>query len=67
MSEETYPTTPNGEWPVFSIRHSYNPEGIAPGVSFEPNEVVLYDASHIKQGRWLSAKYGSYLPLTDIR
>lgn len=67
MSEEVHPSRARSDWPIFSIRHSYNPDGIAPQKAFEPNEVVLYDATQFQEGRWLSAKFGSYVPITDTR
>lgn len=57
----------NMNWPVFSIRHTYCPEDVAPRVSFEPNELVMYDASSEIEGRWISASYGSYVPISDVR
>jgi len=57
----------NMDWPVFSIRHTYCPEDVAQSVSFEPNELVMYDASSDIGGRWISASYGSYTPISDVR
>lgn len=68
MSEKvTHPSSIRSEWPTFSIRHTYNPDDIATDVSFEPNEVVFYDAKTRKDGRWMSAKYDSYVSVTDVR
>lgn len=55
------------DWPVFSVRHTYCPKDIAPDVSFEPNELVMYDTTSDIDGRWISASYGSYVPISDVR
>ena len=55
------------DWPVFSIRHTYCPKDIAPDVEFEPNELVMYDTTSDDGERWISASYGSYTPITDVR
>lgn len=57
----------NMDWPVFSIRHTYCPEDIAPSISFEPNELVMYDTSSETEGRWISASNGSHVPISDVR
>ena len=59
--------SPESEWPMFALRHTYNPEDLAPGKSFEPNELVVYDAKDRQDDRWISAKHGSYMPVTEIR
>ena len=66
MSEHAHPASALSDWPVFELQHTFNPDDIAPMRSFEPNEVVLYDAMDYQAGRWISAKYGSYIPITDI-
>lgn len=56
------------DWPVFSIRHTYCPKDISADVSFEPNELVMYDTTSEEiEGRWISASYGSYVPISDVR
>lgn len=55
------------DWPVFSIHHTYNPQDIAPETTFEANEVVMYDATSDDDERWISAKYGSYVEISEIR
>ena len=66
MSEQAHPGTGLSSWPVFEVRHAFNPEDVAPEMAFEPNEVVLYDARDYQDGKWISAKYGSYIPITEI-
>lgn len=60
-------TTAHSDWPVFSIRHTYNPQDIGTDVRFEANEVVMYDTTTDEDGRWISAKYGSYVEVSDVR
>ena len=66
MSEQTQPSSPLSDWPVFEVRHSFNPNDIAPDVEFEPTEVVLFPATNNAEGQWISAKFGSYVPITEI-
>lgn len=68
MREEiAYESTARSEWPVFSMRYTFNPDDVAPEREFEPNEAVIYDATSEDDGRWMSAVYGSYVSITDIR
>lgn len=67
MSEQAHPASPLSDWPVFEVRHAFNPDGVAPGMTFDPTEVVLYAATDYEEGQWISAKYGSYSPITEIR
>lgn len=67
MSDEVSKTAARSDWPMFAIRHAYNPKDVATDVTFEPNEIVFYDAQRFEEGRWMSAKYGSYTPITEIR
>lgn len=67
MSKQVDVASELSDWPTFGIRHSFNPEDVAENYTFEPNEVVLYDAKDYEDGRWISAKYGSYQPITQLR
>lgn len=55
------------DWPVFSLQGTYNPDDLAPGKSFAPDEVVIYDAKHWDEDRWIAAKRGSYVSIDEIR
>lgn len=55
------------DWPVFSLQFTYNPDDIARGESFEPDEVVVYDAKVCDDSRWIAAKRGSYVSIEEIR
>jgi len=68
MSEDgTYQTVTRSEWPSFTLKYTFNPKDIAPDATFEPNEAVMYDESDRREGRWISAKYGSYISITEVR
>lgn len=60
-------TQANAEWPAFTLRYTYNPEDVGESATFEPNELVVYDPSAECSGSWISAAYGSYVPISDIR
>ncbi len=55
------------DWPVFPLQYTFNPDDLAPGETFEPDEVVIYDAQNWRESRWIAAKRGSYVSVEDIR
>lgn len=56
------------DWPTFALRYTFNLEGIALEGLFDPDEVVVFDATRGRpDNRWIAAKSGSYLSLEKIR
>jgi hypothetical protein len=56
------------DWPTFALRYTFNPSGIGIRCGFEPDEVVVFDATRGDlEDSWLSATRGSYLLVEETR
>lgn len=64
-SEQRPATT---DWPTFALRYTFNPAGVGLGRAFDPDEVVVFDATRGDlDDRWISAARGSYVAVEAIR
>lgn len=55
-------------WPTFALRYTFNPAGIGLSERFDPDEVVVFDATHGRPDRrWIAAKRGSYVSIEETR
>lgn len=58
----------HGDWPTFALRYTFNAGGIGLEGKFDPDEVVVFDATRGRpDSRWIAAKRDSYLSLEKIR
>lgn len=56
------------DWPTFALRYTFNPNGIGIDFGFDPDEVVVFDATRGRpDSRWVAAKRGSYVSVEEIR
>lgn len=56
------------DWPTFALRYTFNPAGIGLNDPFDPDEVVVFDATRGRlDERWMAAKQGSYVAVEDVR
>lgn len=57
-----------GDWPTFALRYTFNPGGIGLSGAFDPDEVVVFDATRGRlEERWIAAKRGSYVAIEETR
>lgn len=55
-------------WPTFALRYTFNPAGVGLRGTFEPDEVVVFDATRGRlDRRWIAAKRGSYVAIEETR
>lgn len=65
---ETASATEAVDWPVFSLRYTFNPESMAGREEFLPDELVVRERNQDEpRTRWLAAKRGSYVSIEDVR
>lgn len=56
------------DWPTFALRYTFNPAGIGLDHAFDPDEVVVFDATRRRlDDRWIAAERGSYVPVEEMR
>lgn len=56
------------QWPTFALRYTFNPAGIGLDHAFDPDEVVVFDATRGRPAeRWIAAKRGSYVTVERTR
>lgn len=56
------------DWPVFSLRYTFNPEPMAGREQFSPDELVIHDRTEDDpRTRWIAAERGSYVSIEDVR
>lgn len=56
------------DWPTFALRYTFNPNGIGIDFGFDPDEVVVFDATRGRpDSRWIAAKRGSYVSVEETR
>lgn len=69
MTEAGSEGTPAVEdWPTFALRYTFNPAKIGLEGPFEPDEVVVFDATRGRfDSRWIAAKRGAYVSVEKIR
>lgn len=69
MSRSESPTRSwNDDWPSFSLRYTFNPDGIGAPGRFDPDELVVRDPGQGSDtGAWLSAARGSYVAIEEVR
>jgi hypothetical protein len=55
-------------WPTFALRCTFNPAGVGLRAAFDPDEVVVFDATRGRPDRrWIAAKRGSYVAIEETR
>lgn len=56
------------DWPTFALRYTFNPSGIGLDTGFDPDEVVVFDATRGRpDSRWIAAKRDSYVSVEKTR
>lgn len=65
-SQEPVEQESAANWPTFSLRYTFNPEELEVPVTFEPDELVVFDPTTDDEA-WLSADRGAYLDIQDAR
>ncbi len=62
------PSSAVDSWPTFALRYTFNPTGIGLDERFDPDEVVVFDATRGRlDQRWIAAKRGSYVAIENTR
>lgn len=66
--QETADGTEAVDWPVFSLRYTFNPEKMAGRQEFQPDELVIHERDQDDpRTRWMAAERGSYVSIEDVR
>lgn len=63
-SQEPLEKDTSANWPKFTLRYTFNPEDLDAPVSFEPDELVVFDPAE-GDDAWISAARGSYEDIKD--
>lgn len=66
-SQEPLETDTAANWPRFTLRYTFNPEELDAPVSFDPDELVVFDPSDGDDDAWVSATRGSYMDIKDAQ
>lgn len=69
MTESSSERTPAvQDWPTFALRYTFNPSDIGISREFDPDEVVVFDATRGRlDERWIAAERDSYVSIEEVR
>lgn len=57
-----------GDWPTFSLRYTFNPDGVEGRGRIDPDDLVVFDPANDAIGEaWVIAARGAYVAVEDAR